>query len=69
MGMGMPDALPLAPTVILGCVSIVRLHGEACIDCGTVNKPLRAAGHVKVSGGSRVWQAVTCGCRSRMAAA
>lgn len=69
MGTGMPDALPLAPTVIPGRVSIVRLHGEACIDCGTVSKPLRAAGHVTVRGRSRVWQVVTCGCRSETAAA
>ncbi|MYS77845.1 hypothetical protein GTY88_46605 [Streptomyces sp. SID5926] len=33
----MPNALPPAPTVIEGRVSIVRLHGEACFDCGAVN--------------------------------
>ena len=65
----MPDALPLAPIVIEGRVSIVRLHGEACFDCGAVSKTLRAAGHVAVRGSARVWQIVTCGCRSKAAAA
>ncbi|QOV38776.1 hypothetical protein IM697_10575 [Streptomyces ferrugineus] len=60
----MPDALPPAPTVIDGRVSIVRLHGEACFDCGAVHEPLRAAGHVVVRGSTQVWQIVTCGCRS-----
>ncbi|MGY1498522.1 hypothetical protein ACW4TU_18315 [Streptomyces sp. QTS52] len=59
----MPDALPLAPTVIDGGVSIVRLHGEACFDCGAVGKDLRAAGAVVICGSARVWQTVTCGCR------
>ncbi|EST24407.1 hypothetical protein [Streptomyces roseochromogenus] len=61
----MPDTLSLAPTVIDGRVSIVRLHGEACFDCGAVNKTLREAGHVVVRGSTRVWQIVTCGCRSK----
>jgi hypothetical protein len=65
----MPDALPLAPTVIEGRVSIVRLHGEACFDCGAVNKALRESGQVVVRGSSRVWRIVTCGCRPRVAAA
>jgi hypothetical protein len=69
MGREMPDALPLTPTVIDGSVSIVRLHGEACFDCGSVNKTLRAAGHVVVRGSTRVWQVVTCGCRIGTAAA
>jgi hypothetical protein len=60
----MPDALQLAPTVIDGCVSIVRLHGEACFDCGAVSKTLRAAGQVMVRGNTRVWRIVTCGCRT-----
>lgn len=64
----MPDALPPAPTVIDGRVSFARLHGEACFDCGAVGKTLRAAGHVMVRGSTRVWQIVTCGCRSRAAA-
>lgn len=65
----MPDTLPLAPTVIDGCVSIVRLHGETCFDCGAVSKTLRAAGHVAVRGSACVWQTVTCGCRSQATAA
>ncbi|MEW2250375.1 hypothetical protein AB0907_23900 [Streptomyces sp. NPDC006975] len=60
----MPDT-QLAPTVIDGRVSIARLHGEACFDCGAVNKTLRAAGHVVLRDSSRVWQIVTCGCRAK----
>jgi hypothetical protein len=58
----MPDALPPEPEVIEGPVSIVRLHGEACLFCGAVDKTLRATGHVVVRGSARVWQIVTCGC-------
>jgi hypothetical protein len=69
MGSGMPDAPPLAPVVIDSSVSIVRLHGEACFDCGAVTKPLRAAGQVMVRGCSRVWNIRTCGCRREGTAA
>lgn len=69
MGTGMPNALPLTPTVIDGRVSIARLHGEACFDCGAVNKTLRATGHVMLRGSTRVWEIVTCGCRDKAAAA
>lgn len=69
MGAGMPNALPPAPAVIEGRVSIARLHGEACFDCGAVNKTLRAAGHVVVRGSNRVWEISTCGCRPVGAAA
>jgi hypothetical protein len=65
MGIGMQDAPLPVPVVVDSRVSIVRLHGEACFDCGSVTKPLRAAGHVLVRGSTRVWQVVTCGCRSR----
>jgi len=65
----MPKALPLAPTIVDERVSIVRLHGEACFHCGAVTKTLRAAGHVVVRGGSRVWAIVTCGCRSEVPSA
>ncbi|POX47713.1 hypothetical protein C3489_28955 [Streptomyces sp. Ru71] len=64
MGDAVPDT-QLAPTVIDGRLSIARLHGEACFDCGAVNKTLRAAGHVVLRGSDRVWQIVTCGCRAR----
>jgi hypothetical protein len=60
----MPNALPLVPTVVDERVSLVRLHGEACFHCGTVNKTLRTAGHVVVRGSTRVWKIVTCGCRA-----
>ena len=69
MGMGMSDSLPFTPTVIDGGVSIVRLHGEACYDCGAVAKNLRTAGAVVLRGSTRVWQIVTCGCRRRAGAA
>jgi hypothetical protein len=69
MGTVMPNVLGSAPAVIEGRVSIVRLHGEACFDCGAVNRALRAAGHVVVSGNIRVWEVFTCGCRNRRAAA
>ncbi|WP_331763514.1 hypothetical protein [Streptomyces anthocyanicus] len=59
----MSNALPPAPAVIEGRVSIVRLHGEACFDCGAVNRTLRAAGHVVVNGSNCVWEISTCGCR------
>jgi hypothetical protein len=65
----MPEALPLTPPVVDGRMSIVRLHGEACFYCGAVNKTLRTAGHVVVRGDTRVWQVVTCGCRSDRPAA
>lgn len=64
MGTGMPDVLPRAPVVIHGRVSLVPLHGEACFDCGAIHKTLRAAGHVVIRGSNRVWETVTCGCRS-----
>ncbi|MEU6259216.1 hypothetical protein [Streptomyces sp. NPDC047043] len=64
----MSNALSPAPTVVEGRVSIVRLHGEACFDCGTVGKTLRAAGHVVVRGNPVMWQIVTCGCRLKVAA-
>ena len=43
-------------------VSIARLHGEACIDCGAVNTKLYPAGEVStvVEGGRQVWQVVAC---------
>ncbi|MEU5322263.1 hypothetical protein AB0G67_36765 [Streptomyces sp. NPDC021056] len=65
----MPDAHSAAPTVIDGQVSIARLHGEACFDCGAVAKALRAAGHITLRGSTRVWPVVTCGCHSKAAAA
>jgi hypothetical protein len=63
MGTGMPDAPPLTPQVVDHDVSIVRLHGMACFDCGAVNRRLRAAGQVVVRGCSHVWPIRTCGCR------
>ena len=65
MGEGMSDLPTLVPTIVGTHVSIVRLHGEACFDCGAVNKPLREAGHVVVLGRKRIWRIRTCGCRPR----
>lgn len=65
MGTGMPHALPLTPMAVDSHVSIVRLHGEACFDCGAVNTPLRSAGQVVVLGCRRVWRIRTCGCQPR----
>ncbi|MFJ8153994.1 hypothetical protein [Streptomyces sp. NPDC094468] len=61
----MPDVPVQVPTIVGTHVSIVRLHGEACFDCGAVNKPLREAGHVVVLGRKRIWRVRTCGCRPR----
>lgn len=65
----MPNALPLTPALVDNRVSIARLHGEACFDCGVVNRVLRAAGHAVVRGTTRVWPISTCGCRSQATAA
>lgn len=64
----MLEAHLLAPTVIDKSVSIARLHGEACFDCGAVSKTLRAAGRVVLRGSARVWPIVTCGCGSEAVA-
>lgn len=65
MGTGMPHTLRPVPAVVDGRVSILRLHGEACFNCGAVNRDLRAAGHVVVRGNTRVWEILTCGCRNQ----
>lgn len=45
-------------------VSIVRLHGEACIDCGSTVGPLTPAGHIGTrtgnGDGTISWPVVTC---------
>ena len=44
-------------------VSIVRLHGEACITCGTTTLPLIPNGHVRTGGtddGVLSWPVVAC---------
>ena len=69
MGTGMLATNPLAPILIEDGVSIARLHGEACFDCGAVTKKLLMAGHGTLRGNSRVWQIMTCGCRVNAVAA
>lgn len=44
-------------------VSIVRLHGQACIECGATAGPLVAAGYVytrSCNGGRLGWAVVAC---------
>lgn len=43
-------------------VSIARLHGQACIKCGSTTPPLRPAGHVNTRGsdGLIAWPVVAC---------
>lgn len=44
-------------------ISIARLHGEACIACGTTRAPLAPAGHVYTrdqQGGRLGWSVVAC---------
>lgn len=65
----MHDKFSSPPAVIDGRVSIARLHGEACFDCGAVGKALRASGHVVVRSTPRVWPIVTCGCQNQAASA
>ncbi|MFJ8006057.1 hypothetical protein [Streptomyces fagopyri] len=50
------------PLVVSATVSFARLHGRACWYCGTVSKPLTAAGQIRLQGGVRVWDIKACGC-------
>lgn len=59
----MSDTSSAPPVSIEGPVSIARLHGRACWDCGAVAKDLTPAGSVKLLGSDREWPIVTCGCR------
>lgn len=52
------------PIRVDGPVSIARLHGRACWDCGAVAKELSPAGRVQVAGSDRVWEISSCGCRA-----
>lgn len=57
------DTSTAPPVRVDGPVSIARLHGRACWDCGAVAKDLKPAGSVQVVGSDRVWGVVSCGCR------
>lgn len=59
----MGDTSIAPPVRVDGPVSIARLHGRACWDCGAVAKDLKPAGSVQVAGSDRVWGVVSCGCR------
>lgn len=53
-----PDAEP----AIQDAISPVRLHGEACIHCGTTEGPLTPAGHRYTASGQIQlgWAVVAC---------
>jgi hypothetical protein len=46
------------PIPALDNISIARLHGQACIDCGAVTLKLSPAGRVLYRG--RLWTVVAC---------
>ncbi|GAB2800266.1 hypothetical protein GCM10027091_35080 [Streptomyces daliensis] len=58
----MSKAASTAPDVAHQRISIARLHGEACIDCGAVHQRLFPAGTLRTmtERGARVWSVVTC---------
>lgn len=60
----MSDADVVQPVRVVGPVSIARLHGRACWDCGAVARDLRPAGRVQVAGCGRVWEIASCGCKA-----
>lgn len=48
-----------APIIPVGdTISIARLHGQACLDCGAVTRHLAPTGHVLFHG--RLWPVVAC---------
>ncbi|MFK0124866.1 hypothetical protein ACIQSP_16315 [Streptomyces nigra] len=51
----------VSPARVDRSVSIARLHGRACWQCGAVAKDLKPAGTVKVGDDDREWTIVTCG--------
>lgn len=57
----MPEVAPPgpAPIPVQDTISIARLHGLACIDCGAVTRQLSPAGHVLHR--QRLWPIVACG--------
>jgi hypothetical protein len=62
MGKAMSEAAPAAGAPVGEQISIARLHGEACYDCGAVHGLLVPAGTVTtpVEGGEREWPIVAC---------
>jgi len=64
----MSDTSTTPPVRVDGPVSIARLHGRACWDCGAVAKDLTPAGTATLAGSDREWPIVTCGCRTQSVA-
>jgi hypothetical protein len=64
----MSDISTTPPVRVDGPVSIARLHGRACWDCGAVAKDLKPAGTVTLADGDREWPIVSCGCRTQAVA-
>jgi hypothetical protein len=62
-------ALPVVESELpVDATNIARLHGEACIECGSMSGPLLPAGHVytRSCAGRLGWAVVVCaGCQGR----
>lgn len=64
----MNDTIAEMPTVSVDEVSIARLHGFACWDCGAVARELTPCGTVPVTENERVLTISRCAaCRQPMA--
>jgi hypothetical protein len=48
-----------AQIAVRDAISIARLHGMACIDCGAVTDDLEVAGQIELH--ERSWRVVACG--------
>ncbi|WP_406337393.1 hypothetical protein [Streptomyces sp. NBC_00649] len=56
----MSDTMAETVTVSVDKVSIARLHGFACWDCGAVTRRLEPCETVSVAGTGRVWTVFRC---------
>lgn len=65
MGTEMHRTQPPTLTLV-GRVSIARLHGRACFDCGAVQRKLTPVARVRLPDSARVWTIVACGCRTEV---
>lgn len=65
----MSNTMPGAVSVSVHEVSIARLHGFACWDCGAVTRRLEPCETVSFTGASQAWEVFRCTeCRKRVAA-